>query len=193
MARWLAGLALAARMLGASVVVDSSTTLLIDTGEPGPVQRAARDLAADMEKVFGRPVRVVHQRAEAAATTICVALAHNLPVAVAMPSGWEVLRIQAVRDPWPASKARQAVVLTGSDARGAIFAVYQFAQEFLDARLPGTKVEEGVDTFYGYYTLHVLKDGKVYGMLGVNGYSGWVWYHEWHNNFVRARELEAME
>ncbi|MEK7404340.1 MAG: glycosyl hydrolase 115 family protein [Acidobacteriota bacterium] len=142
MARWLTGLALAARMLGASVVVDSSTTLLIDAGEPGPVQRAARDLAADMEKVFGRPVRVVHQRAEAAATTICVALAHNLPGAVAKPSGWEVLRIQAVRDPWPASKVRQAVVLTGSDARGAIFAVYQFAQEFL-----------GVDPLY-WWTDH---------------------------------------
>lgn len=65
----------------------------------------------------------------------------------------------------------------------------QYAQEFLDARLPGTTAEESVDTFYGYYTIHVMKDGKVYGMLGVNGYTGWVWYHEWHGTFVQMKEL----
>jgi hypothetical protein len=85
---------------------------------------------------------------------------------------------------WP--DANREMSVTAQKAR-------QFAQEFLDARLPGTRVEEGVDTFYGYYTLHVLKEGKVYGMLGVNGYTGWVWYHEWHGSFVQARELEAMD
>jgi hypothetical protein len=69
----------------------------------------------------------------------------------------------------------------------------EFAQEFLDERLPGTTVGEGADTFYGYYTLNVLKDGKLYGMLGVNGHSGSVWYHEWHGRFVQARELEGTE
>jgi len=58
------------------------------------------------------------------------------------------------------------------------------AQRFLDARLPGTKAEdEGV--FYGYYHFDVDKDNKTYGMLDVNGYSGQVWYHTWHGNFVR--------
>jgi hypothetical protein len=65
----------------------------------------------------------------------------------------------------------------------------QYAQEFLDARLPGTKVEKDADTFYGYYTITVLKDGKVYGMLGVNGYTGWVWYHEWHGKFIQMKEF----
>jgi hypothetical protein len=64
-----------------------------------------------------------------------------------------------------------------------------YAQEFLDARLPGTKVEDGAGTFYGYYSIHVLKDGNVYGMLGVNGYTGWVWYHEWHGKFIRMEEI----
>lgn len=66
----------------------------------------------------------------------------------------------------------------------------QYAQEFLDARLPGAKAAEEVDTFYGYYTIHVLKGGEVYGMLGVNGYTGWVWYHEWHGKYVRMKEME---
>lgn len=63
------------------------------------------------------------------------------------------------------------------------------AQRFLDANLPGTKVEEA-DTFYGYYTLHVLKDSKIYGMLSVNGYSGDAWYHMWHGTFMGEKELD---
>ncbi len=69
----------------------------------------------------------------------------------------------------------------------------QYAQEFLDERLPGTKVESDADTFYGYYTITVLKDGKTYGMLGVNGYTGWVWYHEWHGKFIRMKEIAGQK
>ncbi len=43
------------------------------------------------------------------------------------------------------------------------------AQRFLDANLPGVTVGE-TDAFYGYYTLHTLRDGQVEGMLSVNGY-----------------------
>jgi hypothetical protein len=84
------------------------------------------------------------------------------------------------------SDANREMTVTVEKAR-------QYAQEFLDTRLPGTRVEEGVDTFYGYYTIHVMKDGKVYGMLGVNGYTGWVWYHEWHGKFVGMKEMEEMK
>lgn len=59
-----------------------------------------------------------------------------------------------------------------------------FAQQFLDSRLFGTKAEEG-GVFYGYYHFDVKKDNKMYGMLDVNGYSGQVWYHTWHGNFIR--------
>lgn len=58
------------------------------------------------------------------------------------------------------------------------------AQQFLDSRLPGTKAEES-GVFYGYYHFDVKKDNKMYGMMDVNGYSGQVWYHTWHGNFIR--------
>ena len=41
--------------------------------------------------------------------------------------------------------------------------------------------------FYGYYTLHTIKDGKIYGMLSVNSNSGQVWYHNWHGSYIPAR------
>ena len=61
------------------------------------------------------------------------------------------------------------------------------AQQFLDAKGGGLQVGEP-DTFYGYYTLHTLKDGQIEGMLSVNGYTGLVWYHTWHGTFVRMLE-----
>lgn len=62
------------------------------------------------------------------------------------------------------------------------------AQQWLDVNLPGTAVADEADAFYGYYTLHVLTDGEVTGMLSVNGYTGQVWYHTWHGDFVGMTE-----
>ena|SRR4030042_1783931 len=67
-------------------------------------------------------------------------------------------------------------------------AATNYAQEFLGSYLPGAETEKP-DTFYGYYTLHILQDGKIYGMLSVNGYTGQVWYHSWHGQFLGMKEL----
>ena len=68
---------------------------------------------------------------------------------------------------------------------------YEYAQAYLDEALPGATVDtEEADTFYGYYTLHVLEDGEVTGMLGVNGYTGQVFLHHWHGNFISMTEHE---
>ncbi len=64
------------------------------------------------------------------------------------------------------------------------------AQEYLNSYFPGTSVEEHVDTFYGYYTLHTLQDGRVTGMLSVNGFSGEVFPHTWHGVFIEMKEEE---
>ncbi|UCB42576.1 MAG: hypothetical protein JSV77_08990 [Dehalococcoidales bacterium] len=64
----------------------------------------------------------------------------------------------------------------------------KLAQEFINGYLPGGKVEDA-ERFYGYYTLHVLKDGEIYGMLSVNGYTGQVWYHSWHGRFLGMKEF----
>lgn len=63
------------------------------------------------------------------------------------------------------------------------------AQAYLDRVLPGTQAEDA-EEFYGYYTLHVTKDGKIYGMLSINAYTGAVWYHNWHGAFVKILEVE---
>ncbi len=62
------------------------------------------------------------------------------------------------------------------------------AQRFLDTNLPGVTIGEA-DTFYGYYTLHTLRDGQIEGMLSVSGYKGGVWYHDWHGLFIGMEEF----
>jgi len=64
----------------------------------------------------------------------------------------------------------------------------KIAAEFLRGYLPGASIEKP-DVFYGYYTFHVLREGRIYGMLSVNGYSGQVWYHNWHGAFIAMKEL----
>ncbi len=61
------------------------------------------------------------------------------------------------------------------------------AQAYLEKTIPGTKVGD-VDSFYGYYTIEVTKNDKIYGMLSVNGNTGAIWYHTWHGNFVKILE-----
>jgi hypothetical protein len=49
--------------------------------------------------------------------------------------------------------------------------VTQTAQCYLDAYLPEAQAEDDVDAFYGYYTIHVVRDSETIGMLSVNGYA----------------------
>jgi hypothetical protein len=61
------------------------------------------------------------------------------------------------------------------------------AQRWLNTNLPGRTAGEA-DEFYGYYTLHFLKDGQIEGMLSVHGNTGDVWYHSWHGDFIAMAE-----
>ena len=57
------------------------------------------------------------------------------------------------------------------------------SQRYLDRNSPNT-VAEAPDAFPGYYTLHIERDGEIEGMLSVNAYSGQVFVHHWHGDFI---------
>lgn len=62
------------------------------------------------------------------------------------------------------------------------------AQQYLDSRLPGEEVTDEITAFYGYYTIDTARGGKIAGMLSVNGFTGRVFYHTWHGEFVEMRD-----
>jgi hypothetical protein len=67
---------------------------------------------------------------------------------------------------------------------------HEIAQRWLDANQSGAS-DKSADPFYGYYTVDFERDGKLVGMLSVNGRSGQVWYHTWHGSFIQVRDLGA--
>jgi len=65
-----------------------------------------------------------------------------------------------------------------------------YAQQYLDANISDATAATDPIQFYGYYTLDFEKDGKVAGMLSVNGYSGQVFLHTWHGTFIEEAAIQ---
>ncbi|MAS35425.1 MAG: hypothetical protein CL610_15550 [Anaerolineaceae bacterium] len=80
---------------------------------------------------------------------------------------------------------------SGNDMPVSSAQATELAQLYLDEVLPETQASDEADAFYGYYTLHVLQDGEIIGMLSVNGYNEQVWLHHWHGDFVDVTAHEA--
>ena len=69
--------------------------------------------------------------------------------------------------------------------------VIEIANSYLAKTSNNEFAGDEVEKFYGYYTIDTVnKDGKVVGMLSVNGFTGQVWYHNWHGTFIEMREYE---
>ncbi|RME98482.1 MAG: hypothetical protein D6768_17215 [Chloroflexi bacterium] len=68
----------------------------------------------------------------------------------------------------------------------------EIAQTWLDTNFSetGLAADEHADPFYGYYTLHVTRNGETAGMLSVNAYSGAVFPHTWHGKLLQMTAEE---
>jgi hypothetical protein len=69
----------------------------------------------------------------------------------------------------------------GDEAKGK-------AQRYLDAQFPGAKAGEP-QVFYGYYTFEFDKDGRVLGMLSIDGYYGQAWFHSWLGAYLDQKSF----
>jgi uncharacterized membrane protein YkoI len=65
----------------------------------------------------------------------------------------------------------------------------KIARDWLAASGDTTAWDLEASEMYGYYSIHLERDGKMEGMLAVNSWTGAVWYHTWHGAFVAAKEL----
>ena len=126
---------------GTGIILDSRTTIFVDPNQPGPVLLAAKDLAADMRKVFGTEPKIVSDEKDTAPVTIVVG-DELTGVASDHPSSPESFSITSGVTTWDGRPAQKIIRLAGSDMRGTIYAIYQFSQQYL-----------GVDPMY-YWTDH---------------------------------------
>ncbi len=68
----------------------------------------------------------------------------------------------------------------------------KIAQDYLDSHAKDLDADDHADPFYGYYTIHTINEGEVYGMLSVNGYNGQVFIHSWHGNFIEMSDHDEI-
>jgi len=62
------------------------------------------------------------------------------------------------------------------------------AQDYLTRNNSALTVDDHTERFYGYYTFDTLEGGNPSGMLSVNGYSGDVFIHVWHGEFIEMED-----
>ena len=80
------------------------------------------------------------------------------------------------------SGAPAAAAITADEAK-------QVAAQWLAQSGDTTAWTMEVNEMYGYYTIHLVRDGRMEAMLGVNASTRAVWYHTWHGPFVAAKEM----
>lgn len=96
--------------------------------------------------------------------------------------GWGMMgRRVGSGPPWPRADLSPDMPISGQQA-------ITIAQTYLDDNHAGASAGDEADPFYGYYTIHVLRNGKVTGMLSVNGFTGAVFPHTWHGAFVEMTD-----
>jgi hypothetical protein len=127
----------------ASIMMDSTVTIFLSPQEPGPIQEAAKDLQNDFARVLGRKPRIVSRAEDASSVTIWIGEKFNLPdgmrpEGLTEPESFSISIARSERKSQPS----EVVLLAGADTRGAIYAIYEFSEEYL-----------GVDPLY-YWTDH---------------------------------------
>jgi uncharacterized membrane protein YkoI len=66
----------------------------------------------------------------------------------------------------------------------------KIVREWLAAGGDRTDYDLEVTEMYGYYSIHLEKDMKMTAMVGVNAWTGQVWYHTWHGDFVAEKAMK---
>jgi hypothetical protein len=93
------------------ITINANTVIVERPDAPGPVKKAADDLASDMEKVFGKRPQIVAQ-------------ASGPAIEIAAPTG-------GAAESFAIAAKGNHVVLSGADMRGTMFAIYSFSQDWL--------------------------------------------------------------
>jgi hypothetical protein len=81
------------------------------------------------------------------------------------------------------------ITSSASDSTLTLDQAISVAKDSLAARTAKATLNEDGIRFYGYYTFDYSVDGKISGMLSVNGLNGSVLFHTWHGAFISEKEF----
>lgn len=137
--------------------------LLTDQQADPAVQRVARSFAQDLQRVSGRSAKLQGsaQRLREPAVVVGVVgesaliddlIARGKLDAREVEGGWEAFQISVVDDPWP--NVARALVIAGSDRRGAVYGTYSVSEQM------------GVSPWYWFADVPVQRRSDVFIAAG---------------------------
>lgn len=117
---------------------NSVVCILYDTSDDILIQKSAAFLAGDIEKVTGKNPEIISSKDKAKGDLIIIGSVGNSPLIEqlittkklnvdAIRDQWERYIIQTIRNPFPG--VDQALVIVGSDKRGAAYGVFTLSKE----------------------------------------------------------------
>lgn len=142
-------------------IVDGSSVpgILYDTSDKKLIRRSAAFLAEDIEKVTGKKPAILSSKDEASGNLIIIGSIGNSSIideliaadkldAGAIRGQWERFIVQTIENPFPG--VDQALVIAGSDKRGAAYGVFTLSREI------------GVSPWYWWADAPVNKKDNLY-------------------------------
>ena len=104
------------------VILDRSVTLFTSAAEGEPIQKAAEDLAADLQAVLGTRPKIIHRQEDSGPLTIFIGEQSRLPEELRANglTAPESFSISLREERWNPRHATKVVVLSGADMRGTI-------------------------------------------------------------------------
>jgi hypothetical protein len=147
------------------VNTNHASTIIVDDNDEWLVKKAADFLRTDIQSVTGKTPTIVNGMPYAGKHFIIIgsighsklidALVRDKKINTDQLKGkWEAYQIQIVANPFPG--ANDALVITGSDKRGAAFGVFELTKQL------------GVSPWYWWADVPVKKKKEVYVLKGTN-------------------------
>jgi hypothetical protein len=65
----------------------------------------------------------------------------------------------------------------------------EIAKNWLASYDANLTLSEGPEVYYGFYEFHVKQDGRTVAQINVNGFSGQVWFENWHGTLLAEKEV----
>ncbi len=120
----------------ALVKAGQPAAVVVDAGADQALKHASRNFAADLERVSGKPAKLLDRPVDARGDVVVIGVVghsallddlvkrHKLKVD-GLNGRWEAFRQVVVDQPWPG--VARALVIVGADRRGAVFGTYDLS------------------------------------------------------------------
>jgi hypothetical protein len=146
------------------VTADRAATIITDTKDAWLIQKAAEWLQVDIEKVSGKKPEIIHALPQTNIPLVIIGtLEQSAMLQALVKSGkikadkirnqWEGMLIQVVEQPFPG--IQQALILAGSDKRGAAYAAMEISRQI------------GVSPWYWWADVPVKQHKELYVIKGI--------------------------